>query len=276
MKIDVFQVKFWGSRGSIPVCGADFDVYGGNTPCIEVRCGEHRLIFDAGSGIRQAGLDMIGDSAREVDLFFTHCHYDHIIGFPFFKPIYNPDITVNIWSGHLAGSMTTHQMIRQFVSPPYFPVRMDICKASLRFHDFKAGDRLTPRPGIVIDTFSLNHPGGCVGYRVEWQGKVLALVFDIEHQPGELDPTALALMADADVAVYDAAFTEAEMERYRGFGHSSWEQGVILSNAASVGRLVLFHHAPWRNDSELALLERLAQEALPSALAARDGMVLDI
>lgn len=83
MNSSVFQVKFWGVRGSIPVCGAEFDVYGGNTPCIEVRCGEHRLIFDAGSGIRQAGLDMMGDKTSNVDLFFSHCHYDHIIGLPF-------------------------------------------------------------------------------------------------------------------------------------------------------------------------------------------------
>ncbi|MVA22839.1 MBL fold metallo-hydrolase [Agrobacterium vitis] len=276
MNSSVFQVKFWGVRGSIPVCGAEFDVYGGNTPCIEVRCGEHRLIFDAGSGIRQAGLDMMGDRTSNVDLFFSHCHYDHIIGLPFFKPIYNPEITVNIWSGHLAGSMTTDQMIHQFVSPPYFPVKMDICKASLQFYDFRAGDILTPRPGISIGTFALNHPGGCIGYRVEWAGKVLALVFDIEHQPGELDPTALALMANADIAVYDAAFTEAEMQRYRGFGHSSWEQGVKLAEQANVGRLLLFHHAPWRTDSEMALLERLAQEAFPATLMARDGMVLDI
>ncbi|MBT9369741.1 MBL fold metallo-hydrolase [Rhizobium sp. CSW-27] len=273
---DVFQVKFWGVRGSIPVSGAEFQRYGGNTPCIEVRCGAHRLLFDAGSGIREAGLDMLGQNLSEVDLFFTHCHYDHIIGLPFFKPIYNPQTAVHLWSGHLHGTMTTAQMIRQFVGPPYFPVRLDICKAALNFHDFKPGEVLVPKPGVTVRTFALNHPGGCVGYRIEWEGRSLALVFDIEHQPGVLDPTALTMMQDADVVVYDSAFVESEMERYRGFGHSSWEQAVLLARQAGSRKLVLFHHAPSRTDNEMALIERLAQEAFAETIAARDGMVLQI
>ncbi|MBP2548406.1 phosphoribosyl 1,2-cyclic phosphodiesterase [Neorhizobium galegae] len=276
MKDDVFQIKIWGARGSIPVSGKEFEKYGGNTPCIEVHCGPHRLIFDAGSGIHNAGLAMLGDGTSQVDLFFTHCHYDHIIGLPFFKPIYHPAIVVNLWSGHLAGRMTTAEMVRQFVSPPYFPVNLDICKARLNFFDFHAGDVLTPRPGISIRTFTLNHPGGCIGYRVEWAGRSLALVFDIEHQPGVLDETALKLMEGADLAVYDSAFTEAEMERYRGFGHSTWEQGVKLAKAAGIGKLILFHHSPSRTDDEMGLIERLAQEEFPACLAARDGMVIDL
>lgn len=272
----MFQVKFWGTRGSIPVSGPDFTKYGGNTVCVEVRCGEHRLIFDAGSGIREAGLDMLSDGTEKVDLFFTHSHYDHIIGLPFFKPMYHPSITVNMWSGHLHGTMTTAQMLHQFISPPFFPVKLDICKASLNFCDFKAGDVLEPRPGIAIKTFALNHPGGCIGYRVEWQGKSVSLVFDLEHLPGVLDPVALDMMTGADMAIYDSAFTEAEMERFCGFGHSSWEQAVKLAQVAKTGKLVLFHHAPSRTDSEMALLERLAQEHYPSTIAARDGMVINI
>lgn len=276
MDCDRFQVKIWGARGSIPVAGQDFLKYGGNTPCVEVRCGDHKLIFDAGSGIREAGLDMLADETRQVDLFFSHCHYDHIIGLPFFKPLYSPSIVVNVWSGHMAGVMTTAEIIKQFVSPPYFPVNLDICKASLEFHDFRAGEVLSPRPGISIRTFTLNHPGGCIGYRIEWGAKALALVFDIEHQPGILDPTALELMADADLAIYDSAFTESEMDRYRGFGHSTWEQGVKLAKQAKTKKLMLFHHAPSRTDAEMALIERLAQEEFPATLAARDGMLLDI
>lgn len=271
-----FSVKFWGTRGSIPVSGDDFVRYGGNTPCLEVRCGEHILIFDAGSGIMGAGQSLLGESVSDINVFFSHCHYDHIIGLPFFKPIYNPAITVTFWSGHMAGQMTTGEMIRKFISPPFFPINVEICTATLKFSDFHAGEIITPKPGIVIKTFTLNHPGGCIGYRVEWAGKALALVFDIEHEPGILDPTALALMEGADVVVYDSAFTEAEMQRYRGFGHSTWEQGVKLMQASGAKKLVLFHHAPSRTDSEMALLERLAQEAFPDTVAGFDGMVLDI
>lgn len=272
----MFQVKFWGSRGSVPVSGPEFVKYGGNTPCVEVRCGEDRLLFDAGSGIREAGLDMLSDGTEQVDLFFTHSHYDHIIGLPFFKPMYNPSIAVTMWSGHLHGTMTTSEMLHQFVSPPFFPVKLDICKASLNFRDFKAGDVLTPRPGITLRTFSLNHPGGCIGYRVEWGGKSIALVFDLEHNPDSIDPVALEMMKDADIAIYDSAFTESEMERYRGFGHSSWEQAVKLAAMARTKKLVLFHHAPSRTDDEMGLMERLAQEHFAATVAARDGMVITL
>lgn len=256
--------------------GPQFQRYGGNTPCIEVRCGEHRLLFDAGSGLREAGLQMLEQGLDHVHLFFSHCHYDHIIGLPFFKLIYNPSANVNIWSGHLAGQMTTRDMVDRFISPPWTPIEIDICKANLIFHDFQAGDILSPLPGIEIRTFRLNHPGGAIGYRLDWGGKSLALVFDIEHQPGTLDPTALELMKNADLAVYDAAYTEEEMLKYRGFGHSTWEQGVKLAKAASTRKLVLFHHSPSRTDDELDQLEQLAQERFPDTVAARDGMTLEL
>ncbi|MCO5732475.1 MBL fold metallo-hydrolase [Rhizobium sp. SSA_523] len=270
-----FQAKFWGTRGSVPVSGKDFQRYGGNTPCIEVRCGGHVMIFDAGSGILGAGQALLGEDVSEIDVFFSHCHYDHIIGLPFFKPIYNPATTVSFWSGHMHGRMTTSQMIKQFISPPFFPINIEICNATLRFCDFAAGAVLTPKPGITLKTFSLFHPGGCIGYRIEFMGKILALVFDIEHVPGELDPVALEMMKGADVVVYDSAFTESEMQRYRGFGHSTWEQGVRLMKAAEAKKLVLFHHAPGRTDGEMALLEKLAQEAFPDTIAAYDGLVID-
>ncbi|CAH0342243.1 MBL fold metallo-hydrolase [Rhizobium sp. CECT 9324] len=276
MKENVFSIKFWGSRGSIPVSGPQFQRYGGNTPCIEVRCGEHRLLFDAGSGIREVGMEMLEQGLKQSHLFFSHCHYDHIIGLPFFKPIYNPAASVNIWSGHLAGQMTTREMVSRFISPPWTPIDTNICKANLIFHDFHAGDVLTPIEGITIRTFLLDHPGGAIGYRIEWEGKSLALVYDIEHQPGILDPTALELMRQADIAVYDAAYTEDEMLKYKGFGHSTWEQGVKLAKQASTRKLVLFHHSPSRTDDELDRLEQMAQDRFAETVAARDGMVLEL
>ncbi|TCL68333.1 phosphoribosyl 1,2-cyclic phosphodiesterase [Rhizobium sp. BK251] len=272
----MFQVKFWGVRGSIPVSGPEFERYGGNTACIEVRCGDHKLLFDAGSGLREAGLALLEEGVTDVDLFFSHCHYDHIIGLPFFKAIYYPRINLNIWSGHLAGKMSTRQIVEQFISPPWFPVKTDICEASLNFRDFHAGDVLRPRPGITIQTFALNHPGGCIGYRIEWQGQILSLVFDIEHEPGTLDPVALELMAGADLAIYDATYVDDEMQRYRGFGHSTWQQAVKLATEAGTKQIALFHHAPSRTDHQMEELEQAAKAAFPGAFAARDGQLINL
>jgi phosphoribosyl 1,2-cyclic phosphodiesterase len=274
MKSDKLELKFWGVRGSIPVSGPEFERYGGNTSCIELSYGDRHLLFDAGTGVREASASLREGGVNDVDLFFTHSHYDHIIGLPFFEPIYNPKVSVNLWSGHLAGKTTTRGMIDQFMRPPWFPVEPDICRATLGFRDFKAGDVLEPHPGIVIHTASLNHPGGAVGYRIEWAGRVVALVYDTEHRDGQINEAALALMQDADLAIYDTTYTEAEMSKYRGFGHSTWQEGVKLAKLSGVERLAMFHHAPSRTDDELDRMQTQAQASLPGAFAAFDGQTI--
>ena len=137
--------------------------------------------------------------------------------------------------------------------------------------DFKSGDVIKPWPDITMRTGSLNHPGGCIGYRVEFGGRAVALICDTEHVDGELDPNVLALIEKADLVIYDATYTEEEMENRRGFGHSTWQEGIKLCKAAGAKRLALFHHDPFRTDAELAQIEAEARQAFPGAFAARDG-----
>lgn len=270
----IFQVRFWGVRGSIAVSGSETSHYGGNTACVEMRCGRHILLFDAGSGIRPAGR-ALGPDARNIDLFFTHCHYDHIIGFPYFAPLYDPRVRLSVWSGHLAGEMTTLQMIEKFMRPPWFPAKLDVCKANLTCRDFVSGDVLRPRSGVTIRTASLLHPGGCIGYRVEWGGRAVALVTDTEHVPGVLDPAIVGLIRGADLVIYDCNYTEAEMPSRKGFGHSTWQQGAKLCEAAGAHRLAIFHHDPARTDTELAAIELQARQTFAGAFAARDGQTIE-
>jgi phosphoribosyl 1,2-cyclic phosphodiesterase len=276
MSSDEFWVRFWGTRGSVPVSGREFRRYGGNTACIEVRCGPHTLIFDAGSGFRPAGVSLLERGIEDFDVLFTHCHYDHILGLPFFAPLYKPNFHVSVWSGHLAGIMTTREMMKAFMRPPWFPVPLDICRANITCNDFRANDVLTPRKGVTIRTGILNHPGNCVGYRIEWAGRVVALVSDTEHVDGILDPNVLNLMQNADLVIYDANFVEDEMERYRGWGHSTWQQGIKLCEAAGAQRLALFHHDKGRTDAQLGVIERNASKRFSGAFAARDDLVVQI
>ena len=140
--------------------------------------------------------------------------------------------------------MTTKEMLKGFMRPPWFPVQIEICRANITCHDFRARDVLTPRDGVTIRTNSLNHPGNSIGYRIEWGGRAVALITDTEHVEGQLDPHVLELIANADLVIYDCTYTDAEMERFRGYGHSTWEQGVRLCEAAGARRLALFHHDP--------------------------------
>ena len=276
MDDDVFRVRFWGVRGSLPVSGPQFQRYGGNTACVEIQCGRQTLFFDAGSGLRPAGEALKRAANTDLDLFFTHCHYDHIIGLPFFTPLYDPLTRLVLWSGHLAGLMTTREMLGEFMRPPWFPVKLDICRASFECRDFVSGDVLHPRPGIAVRTASLNHPGGCIGYRVEALGRVVAVISDTEHEPGTLDAAVLGLIENADLVIYDCTYTEEEMPYRRGFGHSTWQQGVKLCEAAGAAKLALFHHDPSRTDAELAVIARRAAKRYPGAFAAHDGQTLDI
>ena len=170
--------------------------------------------------------------------------------------------------------MTTRQMVDESIRPPWFPVTLGVCRASLDCRDFASGDVLRPREGVVVRTGSLTHPGGCIGYRVEWGGRVVAVITDTEHEPGKLDQAVLDLIEDADLVIYDCTYTEEEMERRRGNGHSTWQQGVKLCEAAGARGLALFHHDPARTDEELDEMEKLAKDRFAGAFAARDGQTL--
>ncbi|MEX2454277.1 MAG: MBL fold metallo-hydrolase, partial [Rhodospirillaceae bacterium] len=145
-------------RGAIACPGPDTVVYGGNTPCVEVRCGEHLFVFDAGTGIRDLARKIAADGITDVDLFLSHTHMDHIAGFPFFSYAFCPGNTLRVWSGHLEGRMTTEGVLRQFMCAPLFPVPVDIFTAAVSYHDFRAGEVLHPRPGVTLRTGPLNHP----------------------------------------------------------------------------------------------------------------------
>ncbi|MBN9070639.1 MAG: MBL fold metallo-hydrolase [Rhizobiales bacterium] len=276
MAEETLKIHFWGVRGSVPVSGAEYGAYGGNTACIELTCGGRTLILDAGSGLRQAGEALTASGVAEADIFLTHSHYDHVIGLPFFTPLYDPKIRITLWCGHMSGRMTARELLGAFMSPPWFPVEVDSCTANLAYRDFVPGDVLAPAEDIAVRTAPLNHPGGCVGYRVEWAGRAVALVSDTEHMPGTLDPVILDFIRGADLVIYDTTYTDAEMQRFRGFGHSSWQQGIRLCEAAGAKRLALFHHDPARTDAQLAAIERDARERFAGAFAARDGLTLEL
>ena len=270
------RIRIWGARGSLPVSGPEFTRYGGNTICVEMRCGEHTLIFDAGSGLLPAGYALKSEGISKFNLFFSHCHYDHIQGLPFFPPAFDSDTSITLWSGHLEGKMTTQQMISGFIRAPWLPISPDIYLADMETRDFHPDDDLHPHPDVVLRTANLTHPGGAVGYRVEWGGRAVAIITDTEHKPGSLDPAVLRLIENCDLFLYDSSFLDAEMERFRGYGHSTWQQAIRLARKAGARQIGFIHHAPWRTDTDLDDFDRQAKAEYPESFFARDGQVIDV
>lgn len=274
MSTEEFSVRFYGVRGSIACPGPETVKYGGNTPCVEVRCGGRILMFDAGTGARALGERLVADGDTDVDLFLSHTHIDHIIGFPFFCFAAQRENTLRVWAGHLKPESCIESVMRTFMCAPLFPVPVDILEAAIEFKDFNAGETLVLDDAITIRTTALNHPDRATGYRVEHAGKAICYVTDTEHRPGNPDENIRDLIAGADIVIYDAMYSDKELETYRGWGHSTWQECLRLCRDADVKVPVIFHHLPGRDDKSLDdLADRVARE-YPGALIAREGVTL--
>lgn len=268
-----FFVRFWGVRGSIACSGPETLRYGGNTSCLEVRCGDRLLIFDAGTGVRPLGLSLSSTDPIELDHFFSHTHWDHISGLPFFCPAYSADNSVHVHAGHLGPNGSIEAVLRQSMAEPLFPVPLDVLHASVTFDDFTVGATLDLGDGISVRTAPLVHPNGATGYRIEYGGKSICYVTDTEHVPGVPDQNILGLIAGADLVIYDSTYTDEEFGSYVGWGHSTWQEGVRLCKAAGAAQLAIFHHDPGRDDDALDQIGRQAAAEFSGAFVAREREV---
>ncbi|MFM6192434.1 MAG: MBL fold metallo-hydrolase [Planktothrix sp.] len=275
-----FTVHFWGVRGSIACPGSETVRYGGNTPCIEMRVGSERLIFDGGTGLRVLGQSLLGQMPVTGHLFFTHYHWDHIQGFPFFVPAFIKINTFYIY-GTIApdGSTVQHRLNDQMLHPN-FPVPLQIMGADLKFVDITVGNPIEIGDEIVVETALLNHPGEAVGYRVNWRNYAAAYITDTEHFPDHLDENVLFLARNADVLIYDATYTDEEYYSEKsskvGWGHSTWQEAVKVAKAAQVKRLVIFHHDPLHNDDFMDKIGEQVAEQFPNSLIAREGLSIQL
>lgn len=272
------NIRFWGVRGSIPCPGPETVRYGGNTSCVELRCGRHLMIFDGGSGLRPLGKALVaGGRPVDLDLFYSHTHFDHIIGLPFFAPAYSAGSRIRIWAGHLKPvGFDIRSVLKQMMSPPLFPIPIEVLEARLDFRDFAAGDTLTPHAGVKLITAPLNHPDGATGYRIEFAGKVVAYITDTEHRAGTSDPNVLKLMHRADVAIYDSTYTDEEYPAHRHWGHSTWEEGVRLATEAHVKQFVIFHHDPGHDDATMDQIAADAAKMHAGTIVAHEGLLLQL
>lgn len=299
-----FEVTFYGVRGSYPTPGPQTATFGGNTPCVHVRAGEHNLIFDAGTGIIALGKNLALEYKPEANplnltLFFTHTHHDHTQGFPFFTPARHQLTTLYIFgpktlNEDLAGVLSLSML------PPMFPITVDELPCERVVRNLNEGEVImfngTPgEPRVVwsqrdAEMIAANqgslcvqvlksaaHPQGVFIYRVNFQGRSFVFATDVESYVGNYQ-RLIKFAQGADLMVHDAQYTDelylhAPVPR-QGWGHSTWEMAVETANAANVKQLVLYHHEPEHDDKTLCEIEKRAQAARPNTFLAREGTTI--
>lgn len=273
-------VKFWGVRGSIPSGDMATAKVGGNTTCLEVRCGNELIIFDTGTGIRNLGKELMKKLPVKGKIFYTHVHWDHIQGFPFFTPLYVKINEFDIYGG-TSLPVTIKDILQQQMAPPCFPVKMDIMASTIRYHDLKPGD-VVKGDNCQISLTNVYHPNHSYAYRIDSEGQSLVFATDVEPDNGASDERLLQFAKDADLLIYDAQYTEDEYRGLNGnfprigWGHSTMPEAVKLAKGANVKHLILFHHDPIHDDNFIKNFEKEARSLFPQCTAAYEGMEIDL
>lgn len=292
-------VKFWGVRGSIPVPGPDTVKYGGNTTCLEVRGNSGELlIIDAGSGIRVLGLDMMKRGFSEgncaANILFTHTHWDHIQGFPFFLPAYvgpKPDVSssrnhpVNTFNLYGAANVDNkiESTLRGQMDNSYFPVDLDYLPSNFTFNSIEKQVNIG---NLKVSATKLRHPNGALGYKIQEGKRSFVFATDCEHpEDGSIDSNLLELSRNTNLLIYDGQYTKEEYDPHKsgnnihgkqGYGHSTPDEGVRIVKAAMIEQLIITHHDPLRTDAQISVLEEKTQKLFKNTKFAFEGMEINI
>lgn len=292
------NIKVWGCRGSISVPGPQTVKYGGNTTCYEIKSDSgERLIIDAGTGIRELGNSILGEMPIDAHLVFSHTHYDHVIGYPFFVPFFVPGNQFKIY-GPALFNKSFRSVMTDLLSYSFFPVRLDEMAATMKFYDMK--EETVEMGPFSVQAVYANHPVTTMAYRITCDGKSIIFTGDTEpyfnHLDGEedVDPDDyeevsdiieeqnmkwVSFLKDADLVLYDAQYTEEEYPKFKGWGHTAMNVAVENCLNAGVKKLLMTHHEPRRGDAEIDALEKEWQDKLadsPMALQfAQEGSIYD-
>jgi phosphoribosyl 1,2-cyclic phosphodiesterase len=280
MNVPIAKLSFWGVRGSTPTVDAATWRYGGNTPCLELRApdGTH-FILDCGTGLRTLGNRTAAagsDACHDAHILVTHYHWDHIQGIPFFSPLYSENNNFHFYSfrSKFLGRDSLKQVFEAQMAVPYFPVDLSAMSAKRKFQELDGGDCFTVGRNKIIARW-LNHPQGCLGFRIETEAGTVVYATDNESGDPKLDQSLLELAAGADIFINDAQYTPEQLaSTRRGWGHSSWADGVRVARKAGAKTLVLFHHDPDSTDRMLDGILRQARNECDSVFAASEGMVI--
>ena len=268
-------IRFWGVRGSNPTPDKDKMEFGGDTSCIEVRTSDNELIIlDMGSGIRNLGNKILSDPSypKNINIFLSHFHWDHIMGFLLFTPLYDASFTFNIYGYNK--HTQTKSFSKKILDPTFWPVSLDMLNATINFFDLD-GEAVSINSKTSVDYINHAHPNTATSYKVTIDGHSVVYTTDCEHPSDSLNKNVLSIADNVDILIHDSHYTKDDLKTHKGWGHSSWEKSTTVANEAQVKSLFLFHFNPSYNDEKIKEIEYEAKKEFSATIAAKQGMKIN-
>ncbi|MGD2181046.1 MBL fold metallo-hydrolase [Lusitaniella coriacea] len=272
-----FEVQFWGVRGQIATPGKETVRYGGNTSCVEMRVADQCLIFDGGTGLRQLGNSLLSRMPIEAHLFFTHCHWDRIQGFPFFVPAFIPINHIHIYGATASNGSTFKERLSGQMLGPNFPVPIQVMQSKMEFHDLSIEEKEC-LGNVIIETSFLNYSHRSIGYRITCQGKSVVYATGTKYFPDHLNENLLNLAHHADLVILDAPKVTSNGKNPLAIDweNTPWQISIETAKEAEVKQVVISLHNPEHSDDFLDKVEEKIQSVFSNAILAREGMILSL
>ncbi len=271
-----YTLRFWGARGTVPSPAAGKLRYGGNTSCLSLSLGDREhVILDCGSGVRHFGKTLPanpGQAPTRFHVFLSHYHFDHVEGLPLFTPLYESSSVITVYGLETCG-MEVREILERLIQPPYFPVTLAKVPSTIDYRSGHAGPFAIG--DVTVDSLPLNHPDGCLAFRLRHKDRCIVYATDHEHGDAPTDDALIEFACGADYLIYDATYQPAEYEELRkGWGHSTWYAAVQTALAAEIKNLVLSHHHPDHTDDELDRVLEVARKEFSNTMVSHEGLEL--
>ena len=273
-------IKFWGVRGSNPTPDKNKMQFGGDTSCVEIRTKNNELIIlDMGTGLRNLGKQIVEDDTypSEINIFLSHYHWDHIMGFFYFAPLYDSKFTINIHGYN--GKTSIKDLTEALINKNFWPVDESTYKAKINFIEL---DKSTNKEKLVkinksVIYYSIHpHPNGANSFKIETNNKKIVYITDCEHPEGKLNPNVISISDEADFLIHDSHYTINDLTNHKGWGHSSWKQAADVSITSRVKNLILFHYSPEYDDEKIIEIEKNAKKKFVNTIASYQGLLIEL